>query len=56
MVVIVLVFGLFRGRKNGMSKEILPLFQWLAVILVSGLFYPMVAQWLVRLATPGCAD
>ena len=39
VVVLVLGFGLFRGRKNGMSKEILPLFQWLAVILVSGLFY-----------------
>ena len=39
VVVLILGFGLFRGRKNGMSKEILPLFQWLAVILVSGLFY-----------------
>jgi uncharacterized membrane protein required for colicin V production len=44
VVVLVLGFGLFRGRKNGMSKEILPLFQWLAVILVSGLFYAMVTQ------------
>jgi uncharacterized membrane protein required for colicin V production len=43
-VVLILGFGLFRGRKNGMSKEILPLFQWLAMILVSGLFYAMVAQ------------
>jgi uncharacterized membrane protein required for colicin V production len=50
VVVAVLVFGLFRGRKNGMSKEILPLFQWLAIILVSGLFYSVVAQWLVSLA------
>lgn len=48
VMVIVLVFGLFRGRKNGMSKEILPLFQWLAIIFVSGLFYSPVAQWLVN--------
>jgi uncharacterized membrane protein required for colicin V production len=50
VVAFVLVFGLFRGRKNGMSKEILPLFTWLAIILVSGLFYPQAAQWLVNLA------
>jgi uncharacterized membrane protein required for colicin V production len=50
VVVLVLGFGLFRGRKNGMSKEILPLFQWLAVIFVSGLFYSMVAQLLVQWA------
>jgi len=50
VVVLVLGFGLFRGRKNGMSKEILPLFQWLAVIFVCGLFYSMVAQLLVKLA------
>jgi uncharacterized membrane protein required for colicin V production len=51
VVVLVLGFGIFRGRKNGMSKEILPLFQWLAVVLVSGLFYSLVAPQLVKLAT-----
>jgi uncharacterized membrane protein required for colicin V production len=50
LVVAVLVFGLFRGRKNGMSKEILPLFKWLAIVFVSGLFYSQVAQWFVSLA------
>ncbi len=50
VVVMVLMFGLFRGRKNGMSKEILPLLQWLAIIFVSGLFYSPVAEWLVNLA------
>lgn len=44
-----LVAGLFRGRKNGMSMEVLPLFQWLSVVIVSGLFYPTVAQWLVNM-------
>ncbi|MGH7994290.1 MAG: CvpA family protein, partial [Limisphaerales bacterium] len=51
VVVMVLMFGLFRGRKNGMSKEILPLFKWLAIIFVSGLFYSQMAQWLVSLAS-----
>lgn len=50
VVVLVLLFGLFRGRKNGMSKELLPLFKWLAIVFVSGLFYPQVAQWLVSVA------
>jgi len=48
VVVLVLGFGLFRGRRNGMSKEMLPLFQWLAVIFVCGLFYSVVAQYLVK--------
>ena len=30
-----------------MSMEVLPLFQWLSVVIVSGLFYPAVGQWLV---------
>ena len=51
LVVLVLAFGLFRGRKNGMSKEILPLFQWLAVVFVCGLFYSVVAQYLVTYAS-----
>ncbi len=50
VVVLVLVFGLFRGRKNGMSKEILPLFTWLGIVLVGGLFYSQVAKLLVNLA------
>jgi uncharacterized membrane protein required for colicin V production len=49
VVVLILVAGLFRGRKNGMSMEVLPLFQWLSVVIVSGLFYPTVAQWLVNM-------
>jgi uncharacterized membrane protein required for colicin V production len=49
-VVLILVAGLFRGQKNGMSLEVLPLFQWLSVVIVSGLFYPTVARWLVNMA------
>src|ERR1700690_3828494 len=49
VVVLILGFGIFRGRKNGMSKEILPLFEWLAVILVSGLFYALVPQLIAKL-------
>lgn len=53
VVVLVLVFGLFRGRKNGMSKEFLPLSEWFAVIIIGGLFYTFVAQWIDSLSGLG---
>lgn len=43
VVVAVLGFGLFRGRRNGMAKELLPLFEWLVLVLVPGLGYAMLA-------------
>lgn len=41
--VAVLGFGLWRGRRNGMSKEVMPLFQWLSLVLVCGTYYPLIA-------------
>jgi len=49
VVVVVLVFGLFRGRRNGMSKELLPLLEWLVLVPVCGLCYPMLAGVLAGL-------
>jgi len=40
----VLVFGLFRGRKRGMSGELLDVFQWLLIVVVSALYYGFLAQ------------
>ena len=37
-------FGLIHGRKNGMSKEVLPVLQWLSLVLVCGHGYPKLAQ------------
>jgi hypothetical protein len=48
--VAVLAFGLFRGRKNGMTKELLPVLQWLALVAACGLGYQMVGQILISLA------
>jgi uncharacterized membrane protein required for colicin V production len=50
VLVLVLAFGLFRGRKNGMSKEILPFFQCFSAMLVAGLAYPLLANILVNSA------
>ena len=32
VLVVVLVVGVFRGRKHGMSEELLPLLKWLAIL------------------------
>ena len=40
-VLVVLGFGIFRGRKNGMTKEVLPMLQWVCTIIVCGLGYEM---------------
>jgi uncharacterized membrane protein required for colicin V production len=42
MLVAVLGFGLFRGRKNGMTKEVLPMLQWVAIVLLCGFGYETV--------------
>jgi hypothetical protein len=43
-------FGLFRGRKNGMTKEVLPMFHWLTNVLVCGLAYEMVGRLIHNLS------
>lgn len=42
-VVLILVFGAFRGRKRGMSQELLPLLKWITIVLVCGFFYAPIA-------------
>ena len=49
-LLLILAFGLFRGRKNGMTKEVLRVFQWLALVIVCGLFYETAAQALINIA------
>jgi hypothetical protein len=48
-----LILGLVRGRKHGMSKEFLPLFKWVTLILVAGFLYPMAAELLTNTAGMG---
>jgi uncharacterized membrane protein required for colicin V production len=44
LIVIVLVAGAFRGRKRGMSQELIPVLKWIAILLVSGLLYAPLAD------------
>jgi hypothetical protein len=50
VVLAVLGFGLFRGRRNGMAKEMVPTVQWISVVVVSGFCYPMAAQLFINAA------
>jgi len=49
-VLLILVLGLARGRKNGMSKETLRVFQWLSVVIVCGFCYQAAAQAVINIA------
>jgi uncharacterized membrane protein required for colicin V production len=46
LVVGVLIAGLFRGRKQGMSEEFLGLVQWLAIIVCCSVAYRPLGQFL----------
>ncbi|HXD01488.1 MAG TPA: CvpA family protein [Verrucomicrobiae bacterium] len=39
MVVIVIMFGIRQGRKNGMSVELTPMLQWLTIVAVCAVTY-----------------
>ena len=45
--------GIHRGRKHGMTREVLPVFQWVAIVIVSGLGYQMAGQFFLNVAKPG---
>ncbi len=39
VVVVWLIIGLFRGRKRGMSQELLPTLEWIGIVVACGLLY-----------------
>ena len=39
LVVVMLIVGLVRGRKRGISEEMLDVFQWLIIVVLGGLVY-----------------
>ncbi|MCX7867312.1 MAG: CvpA family protein [Limisphaera sp.] len=46
-VVTVLLLGIWRGQKNGMSGELIPLLKWLVIVLVAGHGYEPLGRWLM---------
>ena len=45
-----LIIGIFRGRKRGMTQELLPTLKWLGVVILAGLFYQPVSGLLFKYA------
>jgi uncharacterized membrane protein required for colicin V production len=43
---VVLFVGILRGRKRGMSLELLDTLQWIAIVVLAGLYYRTVAQFI----------
>jgi uncharacterized membrane protein required for colicin V production len=57
VLVAVLAFGIYRGRRNGMTKEVLPMLQVVTTVIVGALGYELVGQLLISYTkldkTPG---
>ncbi len=47
-LVLLLAFGIWRGRKRGMSRECLPLFQVFTTIFVGGFCYALLGDLLIQ--------
>lgn len=43
-LILIVAFGFWRGRRNGMTKEILPSLQWLAIVITAGLCNQMLGD------------
>ena len=50
LVVILLTVGVLRGRKRGMSEELLDVIKWTLIVLVAGLLYEPGGRWLSELS------
>jgi len=44
LVLVVLGVGIFRGRRRGISEELLCVLQWLAIVVVSALYYQPIGR------------
>ncbi len=50
LVLGLIAWGIFRGRKRGMSEEILDVFQWLCIVVAGALLYAHIGKGLSRFA------
>jgi uncharacterized membrane protein required for colicin V production len=46
VLVAVLIMGIFRGRKRGMSEELMTVLQWVTIIIVCSIAYQPLGDWL----------
>lgn len=52
-VLLMLLIGYSRGKKNGMSQESLAMLKWIAVMLLPAIAYEPLGQWLAATAQLG---
>ena len=50
LVLGLVAFGFFRGRKRGMSEELLDVFQWLCIVVLGALMYGPLGKGIARFA------
>jgi len=48
VLLVVLVLGILRGRKHGMSEELMSLLKWLAVLISCAFLYEPAGAWLAN--------
>jgi uncharacterized membrane protein required for colicin V production len=48
IVLATITFGLLRGRKHGMSEELMGLLKWLAIVLGCALIYEPAGEWFAK--------
>lgn len=48
VVLIVLLWGLNKGRKHGMSEELMVTVQWIVIIVAGALLYQPLGDWLAK--------
>src|SRR5215831_17809351 len=48
VVLAILLMGLLRGRKHGMSEELMGLVKWLTVVTVCSLLYQPAGEWFAK--------
>lgn len=48
LVPIILALGILRGRKNGLSQELLPMAQWLAIVFAAAIGYKPIGQFMTQ--------
>jgi uncharacterized membrane protein required for colicin V production len=50
LVLALIAYGVFRGRKRGMSEELLDVFQWLLIVVLGALLYSPLGKLVSRSA------
>jgi uncharacterized membrane protein required for colicin V production len=48
ILLVVLLMGIFRGRRHGMSEEMMHLIKWIAVVVACGYLYDPIGHWVAQ--------